>query len=197
MIAHLEGKFEQITPTFMVVDCNGVGYGIHISLSTYEKLKGQKSGRVLTHLSIREDDHVLFGFADETERGLFRHLISVTGIGPSSARMMLSSLSPKELFSVIANGNVGLLKTVKGIGDKTAQRIILELQSKLQKEATSSTSILPGFANIHGAQQEASDALVTLGFNRASVEKALAKIAQSNGNNQSIEDMVKQALKVL
>lgn len=193
MIAHLEGNFTQITPAYLVVDCHGVGYGVHISLSTYEKIKDLTQGRILTHLSIREDDHVLFGFADETERTLFRHLISVSGIGPASARMMLSSLSPKELYSVIASGNVGMLKSVKGIGEKTAQRIVLELQGKLQKEATEVSTILPGFAAVRGAQKEAADALVMLGFARPAVEKAIAKMP----TGLSIEEMVKQALKTL
>lgn len=193
MIAHVQGQFTQVTPAYVVVDCQGVGYGLHISLYTFEKIKDLKNGLLFTHLSIKEDGHTLFGFADELERNLFRQLILVNGVGANTARMMLSNLNPGELYNAIVNGNVGLLKSIKGIGEKTAQRIIIDLQSKLSKEGLNgehSMPVTPSNAN----QRMAMEALVTLGFNRVAVEKTLTKL---NLQNQNTEDIIKQALKVL
>ena len=193
MIAHIQGQFIQVTPAYVVVDCHGVGYCLHISLYTFEKFKDQKNGLLFSHLSIKEDGHTLYGFVDEAERNLFRQLILVNGVGANTARMMLSSLNPGELYNAIVNGNVGLLKSIKGIGEKTAQRIVIDLQSKLSKEGLNgehSMPATPGNAN----QRMAMEALVTLGFNRVAVEKTLTKL---NLQNQNTEDIIKQALKVL
>lgn len=193
MIAHVQGQFTQVTPAYVVVDCHGVGYCLHISLYTFEKIKDLKSGLLHTHLSIKEDGHTLYGFAEESERSLFRQLILVNGVGANTARMMQSSLNPNELYNAIVNGNVGLLKSIKGIGEKTAQRIVIDLQSKLSKEGLvgeQATSTSPGNAN----QRMAMEALVTLGFNRVAVEKTLSKL---NLQNHNTEDIIKQALKVL
>jgi Holliday junction DNA helicase RuvA len=196
MISHIQGIFTEITPAYVVVDCNGVGYGIHISLSTFEKIKNLKSGKLLTHLSIKEDSHTLFGFADETERSLFRHLISVNGVGAGTARMVLSSLPSKDLYNVIAHGNISLLKSIKGIGEKTAQRIVLELQGKLQKEGIPEPQIA-GERLAYNINKEALDALATLGFNRLAAEKALVKISAGAGRDLSVEELIKLALKTL
>ncbi len=193
MIAHVQGQFTQVTPAYVVVDCHGVGYCLHVSLYTFEKIKDHKSGLLFTHLSIKEDGHTLYGFVDEAERSLFRQLILVNGVGANTARMMLSSLNPGELYNAILNGNVGLLKSIKGIGEKTAQRIVIDLQSKLSKEGLNGELSMPATPS-NANQRMAMDALVTLGFNRISVEKTLTKL---NLQNQNTEDIIKQALKVL
>ena len=133
MIAHIEGKLVVKSPTYLVVDCSGVGYGINISLNTFEKIKNEEHIRILTHLAVKEDSHTLYGFADEEEKQLFLQLISVNGVGTNTARMILSSLKPNEIKSAITNGNWALLKTIKGIGPKTAQRIVIDLQDKIIK----------------------------------------------------------------
>lgn len=192
MIAHVRGQFIQITPANIVVDCQGVGYNLHISLYTFEKIKDKKEGLIYTHLSIKEDSHTLYGFFDELERDLFRQLIIVNGVGPNTARMMLSSLNPQEIYQAIANGNIGLLKSIKGIGEKTAQRIVLDLQSKLSKEGLKTEINIQN--SVGNSNRLAADALVTLGFNRIAIEKAFSKI---NLQDASTEDIIKQALKIL
>ena len=133
MYDFIEGKIEHANPAFLVLNCNGIGFHLQISINTYEKIKSEKNIRVLTHLAIKEDGHYLYGFFDETERQLFRQLILVNGVGTNTARMILSGQSPTEIISAISTGNLSLLKAVKGVGPKTAQRIILELQDKIGK----------------------------------------------------------------
>ena len=135
MIDHLAGKIDKITPTYAVIECNGVGYITHISLHTYSQIKDSTNTKILTHLAIREDAHVLYGFADEHERELFRQLISVSGIGAATARVILSSLNPGEIERAIASGDVITLKRIKGIGAKSAERIIVDLRDKVGKSA--------------------------------------------------------------
>lgn len=195
MIEYLKGEIAELTPASITIDCNGVGYLANISLNTYSALNGEKSTKIYIHESIREDAHVLFGFADKHERDIFLHLISVSGVGPSTARVILSSLSSKELESVIANENVAILQSVKGIGAKTAQRIIVDLKDKIKLTGESVSHPLPG-GNISMQGQEAVAALVMLGFTQANSQKAVAKITKENPT-LSVEKIIKEALKLL
>lgn len=194
MIAHIQGKVTHRSPTFVVIDCNGVGYGIQISLHTFGQIGEAQQLKLLTHLSIKEDSHTLYGFADEEERQLFLHLISVTGVGTNTARMILSSLRPSEIRMAILNGNWSLLKTIKGIGPKTAQRLVIDLQDRLKK--TESPDLLQTAQFSSPAYEEALAALVMLGFGKAEAEKGLGKVRQQNPE-ASVEQLVKLTLKIL
>ena len=194
MIAHIQGKVTHRSPTYLVIDCGGVGYGIQISLNTYEKIGESENLRFLTILSVKEDSHTLYGFADEEERQLFSQLISVSGVGTNTARMILSSLRPAEIKLAILNGNWNLLKTIKGIGPKTAQRLVIDLQDKLKK--AESPDLLQSAQFSSPAYEEALSALVMLGFNKAEAEKGLNKIRQQNPES-SVEQLVKLTLKTL
>jgi len=194
MFSYIEGKLVEKTPTYAVIDCNGVGYDLNISLYTFTKIKDSDRCRLFTHLSIKEDAHTLYGFFDENERYLFRQLISVSGVGASTARMMLSSLTPEEISSAIKTANVLLLQSIKGIGTKTAQRIILDLKDKLGKNSGSGEILL---AEHNTKREEALSALITLGFNKSAVEKVLEKIIRSEPANITIEQIIKLALKNL
>ncbi|MBC7382953.1 MAG: Holliday junction branch migration protein RuvA [Bacteroidia bacterium] len=194
MIAHINGKVTYRSPAYMVVECGGVGYGIQISLHTYSKIGESESIKLLTHLSIKEDSHTLYGFADEEERHLFLLLISVSGVGTNTARMILSSLKPSETKLAILNGNWNLLKTIKGIGPKTAQRLVIDLQDKLKKVESPDQLQSAQFNN--PAYEEALAALIMLGFSKAEAEKGLLKIRQQNPAS-SVEQLVKLTLKIL
>lgn len=194
MYDYISGKITHATATYLVVEANGVGYQLQVSLQTYSKLKDAQSAKVYTHLSIKEDAHLLFGFADEDERQLFRHLISVSGVGPGTARVMLSSLSTTELQRAITTGNVAVIKKIKGIGDKTAQRIVIDLKDKLGKAGTTAPVLLTQGNTI---KEEALSALLTLGFNRNVAEKELNKVMAGGGEFQSVEVLLREALKNL
>ncbi len=194
MYAYFEGNLIEKTPTYAVIDCNGVGYMINISLNTFSKIKDETKCRLYTHLTVKEDAHTLYGFFDDNERILFRQLISVSGIGPNTARMMLSSLSPDEIIQAILMGNVTLIQSIKGIGGKTAQRIILDLKDKMGK-ITFDKDI---FSSSHNTKkEEALSALVMLGFNKAVAEKTLDKIIRLEEATATVEVLIKSALKVL
>lgn len=193
MIDHLEGRLDQITPTYVVVDCNGVGYLVHISLHTYSRIKDAQRAKVLTHMAIREDAHLLYGFADEHERHIFRQLISVSGVGASTARMILSSLSAPEVEKAIASGDVVTLKRIKGIGAKSAERIIVDLKDKVGKGMDINLADIQA----PSSNQEAMLALQALGFARPVIEKALQKVKQDSGTDLKVEEIIKQALKYL
>lgn len=194
MINHIKGKLVQKTPTHIVVEAAGVGYFVNISLNTYAQILEEESILIYTYLNIREDAHVLFGFFDESERRLFTHLISVSGIGPNTARMMLSSISPQEIQEAIVRGDVALVQRIKGIGPKSAQRLILELQDKLKKEG--SGTLLSAPLN-NTAKEEALSALIMLGFAKTSAEKVLDQIIRLEGSALSVEHLIKSALKNL
>jgi Holliday junction DNA helicase RuvA len=194
LIAHIEGKLVVKSPTYLVVDCSGVGYGINISLNTFEKIKNEEHIKILTHLSVKEDSHTLYGFADEEEKQLFLQLISVNGVGTNTARMILSSLKPNEIKSAITNGNWALLKTIKGIGPKTAQRIVIDLQDKIIKTDNSGSMSVSFSENT--ASIEALAALVMLGFSKSEAEKGIIKIKQQYPNS-TVEELVKNTLKIL
>lgn len=193
MIDYIRGTISQITPTFLTIETCGVGYFVNISLSTFTKLEGKSEFRILVHEVIREDAHQLFGFADKEERDIFRLLISVTGVGASTARMMLSSLSPAEIEKAVIGSDVHTLKGVKGIGLKTAERIIVDLRDKIGKQAGSGEIFAP---SDNTKKEEALSALVMLGFARSAVLKALDKIVRED-RNLTVEDMIKKALKNL
>lgn len=195
MIYHIEGKLVEKTPTYVVIDAGGVGYVMQISLNTFSKIGDQSSCKLFTEqLYVRDDMPRFFGFADIAERNIFRQLISVSGVGGTSALLMLSSLSALEIQTAIATGNVALIKSVKGIGEKTAQRIIVDLKGKLGKEELSAEF----FASSNNTlKEEALSALVMLGFNKAAAEKTLDKIIRTEGTGQTVEQLIKSALKNL
>ncbi|MCE2614073.1 Holliday junction branch migration protein RuvA [Flavobacteriaceae bacterium D16] len=193
MIEHLNGRMIEKNPTYLVVECAGVGYFVNISLNTFAKVPDQENIRIYTHLQVKEDSHTLFGFADKTEREIFRLLISVSGIGSSTARTMLSSMSPEQVRDAIASGDVALIQSIKGIGAKTAQRVILDLKDKilkiynLQEVSTDSNNT---------NREEALSALEVLGFARKQSEKAVDQVL-SQDPSLSAEDIIKRALKNL
>ncbi len=193
MIDYIKGNITQITPTFVTVETAGIGYFINISLTTFSNLENKSDVKILIHEVIREDTHQLYGFAEKSEREIFRHLISVTGVGANTARMMLSSLSPSEIEQAIIGSDVNILKSVKGIGLKTAQRIIVDLKEKLGKQA-SGGEIFAFSDNTN--REEALSALVMLGFAKSAVSKVLDKIVREE-RNLTVEEMIKRALKNL
>lgn len=194
MIDYIKGEITEITPASVTVECNGMGYFANISLNTYSALNGVKSARLYIFESIREDAHVLFGFADRHEREIFLHLISVSGVGPGTGRMILSSLSSRELEAAIASENVTLLQSVKGIGAKTAQRIIIDLKDKIKFTEDGSSVKIPAKTFISGVGQEAVSALIMLGFSKPSSEKVVAKITKETPS-LPVEGIIKEALK--
>lgn len=191
MITQLRGRLVEKNPTHVVVDCNGVGYLLHISLHTYEQLPSDELLTIFTHLSIKEDAHTLYGFVTKVEREIFRLLISVSGVGPSIARTMLSSMTSEEIQQAIASGNVALIQSVKGIGAKTAQRLILDLKDKILK--TYELEELPPLSH-NTCKEEALSALEVLGFARKISEKVLDKILKAEPD-LSVEILIKKALK--
>ncbi len=193
MIAHLQGKLVEKSPTQIIIDCGGVGYHVNISLHTYSLLPNTDFIKVYTHLQIKEDAHTLFGFVEKSEREIFKMLLSVSGIGASIARTMLSSLDPKQITNAIASGDVVTIQSVKGIGSKTAQRVILDLKEKVLKlydldEVSMSQS--------NTNRDEALSALEVLGFVRKSSEKIVEKIVKEDPE-ASVESIIKKALKNL
>lgn len=197
MIAHLNGTIAEKTPTYAVIDCAGVGYLAHISLYTYSKIPNVNGkAHLLIHAIYREDAQLLYGFAEHDEREMFKHLISVSGVGGNTALLMLSALSVTDIENAIATANLALLKGVKGIGEKTAQRIIVDLRGKVIKGNVGSIpNVLSG--GLSPARTEALTALIALGFNKAAAEKALDSILRKEGTDLSVEQLVKEGLKVL
>ncbi len=193
MIHHLKGKLIEKNPTHIIVECGGVGYFVNISLNTFSKISDNELVNIYTHLQVKEDSHTLFGFAEKSEREIFRLLLSVSGIGSSTARTMLSSMSPVQIRDAIANGDVPSIQAIKGIGAKTAQRVILDLRDKILKvydiDEVSST---PNNTN----KDEALSALEVLGFARRQAEKVVDKVI-SQDPSLSVENIIKLALKNL
>jgi holliday junction DNA helicase RuvA len=194
MIAFIEGDLVEKNPAYVVINCSGVGYLIHISLNTYSKLPD--SGRVKLHTSliIREDAHTLFGFFLQNEKNLFKHLISVSGVGPNTARMILSSLSVEEVNQAIVGNNASVLQAVKGIGAKSAQRIVVDLKDRIEKEGFVAEENLVLSNNT--LREEALSALVMLGYNKPVAQKTINQILKKNaGVDMSVEQLIKEALK--
>lgn len=193
MIAHIQGKLVEKSPTEVIIDCGGVGYQVNISLHTYSLIPNSDFIKLFTHLQIKEDSHTLFGFVEKSEREIFRMLLSVSGIGASIARTMLSSLEPKQIINAIASGDVSVIQSIKGIGNKTAQRVILDLKDKVLKlYDLDEVSIVLNNTN----RDEALSALEVLGFVRKTAEKVVEKIVKEDPE-ASVEVLIKRALKNL
>ena len=193
MITHIQGRLVEKTPTEVVIDCNGIGYHINISLHTFSLIPNEEKIKLFTFLQIKEDAHTLYGFVEKQERELFKLLISVSGVGASIARTMLSSLAPQQIIQAIASNDVATVQSIKGIGAKTAQRVILDLKDKVLKVyALDEVSLVSNNTN----KEEALSALEVLGFARKMAEKAIEKVVKEDPN-ASVEHLIKQALKNL
>ena len=195
MIDYIKGSLEELNPTEAIVECSGIGYSLLISLQTYEGLNGKRDVKVYIHHYLREDEELYYGFSTKDERDLFRLLIGVSGIGASTAGMMLSSLSSDEIRNAIIAGDINKIKSIKGIGLKSAQRLILELKDKVVKGGGSDSSVLFTSAS-NPAADEATTALVLLGFTKANVSKAVSAVLKE-APGASLEDIIKLALKKL
>ena len=193
MITHLNGKLVEKNPTYVIIEANGVGYWVNISLNTFSQLPNEESILLYTYLSVKEDSHTLYGFSTKTERALFKMLISVSGVGPGTARTMLSSMTTNEIQQAIASGDVATIQSVKGIGVKTAQRVLVDLRDKISKTyAVDEVSASSNNTN----KNEALSALEVLGFPKKQAEKVLDKIILAD-SLLSVEQLIKQALKNL
>ncbi len=196
MYDFIEGQVDRMKPAYTVINNNGIGYHINISLATYDQVKTRNPLRLYIHPIIREDQHALYGFATEDERAIFAQLISVSGIGANTARLILSSLKTNDLVMAIINGNVPLISSIKGIGPKTAQRMVLELKDKIGKVTSGEGGFDESGMGSHSS--EALQALVALGFNKSKAEKAIQKAMGSNDfDNSSVELIIKNSLKLL
>jgi len=195
MYAYLKGELTFRSPAYVVLDVGGVGYHVNIPLSTYTALEGKEKATLYTHLQVREDAHTLYGFATQTERILFIQLIGVTGVGATTAQLLLSSMSVDEIRSAVVGEQAHVLQRVKGIGAKTAKQIILDLKEKLTKESPDAPLLLPSHDNT--VREEALSALLALGFTRIAVQKALNQVMKDNPATARVEDLIKLALKSL
>ena len=193
MLEYIKGEIAELTPTYVVIENNMMGYMINISLNSYTQLQGQKNAKMFVYEAIREDAHLLYGFTEKKERELFTLLISVSGVGANTARMILSSLKVEELQQTIASGNSNILKSVKGIGAKTAQRIIVDLKDKIN--IGDDSLIITASVN-NESYEEALAALVMLGFPQQAAQKALKKLFAED-SNVNVEDAIKKALKMM
>ncbi|MDP4282930.1 MAG: Holliday junction branch migration protein RuvA [Bacteroidota bacterium] len=194
MIAYLSGKFSYKNPAVVYVDVQGIGYEVNISLNTYSHIQNLAEGKLFTYLQVKEDSHTLYGFFDVLEKEMFILLISVSGVGAATARMMLSNMKPAEITNAIMMNNAAVLESVKGIGRKTAERLVLELRDKVSKLATSGTE------NMHLGNtfdQDALNALVALGISRPVAEQAIKKIVISEPSINNLEALIKKALKAI
>lgn len=195
MIAFLNGKFVKKTPSYVYVDVNGVGYEVQISLNTYSRIQSLDEGMLHTHLIVREDAHLIFGFSDAAEKDMFQQLIVISGIGANTARVMLSYMKPDELSRAIIQGNVKALESVKGIGKKTAERIVVELRDKLAKQPVETElNISPWKSN--SLQSDALNALIALGINRQAADGAIQKVLAQHPE-VGVELLIKKALQIL
>lgn len=194
MIAYLSGKFSYKTPAVVYVDVNGVGYEVNISLNTYTQIQSLNEGKLFTYLQVKEDAHTLYGFFDAVEKEMFVLLISVSGVGAATARMMLSSMKPDDISNAIMMKHTSALESVKGIGRKTAERIVLELKDKVSKLSVSS----PGLISVDNTlEQDALNALVALGISRPVAEQSIKKIIISEPSISNLEILIKKALKAI
>jgi Holliday junction DNA helicase RuvA len=197
MFAYLNGKITYKTPTHIYLDCNGVAYFVNISLNTYSQLEKLDAARLYTHLVVREDAHTLFGFFTEEEKSMFLHLISVSGVGPNTARLVLSSLTVNEFKKAIIHEDIRLIQSIKGIGPKSAQRLILELKDKLKKEPLQEGGDAMQHGGNSGIADEAYAALNMLGFQKAQSDKAVQKALKENPQIRTVEELIKLSLKNL
>jgi Holliday junction DNA helicase RuvA len=194
MFEYIEGKISIKQPTFVVIDIQGLGYKINISLQTFETIGKKDEIKLLLHQSIKEDAHTLYGFINEEERSMFRSLISVAGIGANTAILILSSFKTSEIIHAIITANVALIKSIKGVGPKTAQRMIVELQDSLKKKGD---TLIPAVEGQNQSADEAISALVMLGFKKSEAEKQVIKIIRDNPGLKNVEEIIKSALKSL
>ena len=192
MIAFLRGKFAVKNPAQVVVDVNGVGYECQVSLNTYSAISNQDSGQLFTYVHITENNQTLYGFAESSEKELFTQLISVSGVGAATARMMLSGMKPDEIIKAIVQSNARLLESIKGIGRKTAERLCLELKEKLSKNLNDAI-LTPSSSN--KVEIDALNALISLGIPKPNAEKALKNVIDTSDGNMRLEDLIKKALK--
>jgi Holliday junction DNA helicase RuvA len=191
MIGQLNGKLIEKNPTSLIIDCGGVGYEVKISLNTFSAIGSEEAVKIYTKFIVREDAQLLYGFAEPIEREMFNHLISVSGIGPNTAMIMLSSMVPEEIANAIQTDDVKTIQSVKGIGAKTAERVIVDLRGKMLKMAFSTENIFTANNTNHF---DALTALVSLGFDKKSAEKAIDKVSTGE---ESVEELIKEALKIL
>ena len=196
MYAYLQGKFTYKSPAQIYIDVNGIGFEVNISLHTYSAIQNIAEGRLFIHMQVKEDGHSLFGFFDKEEKDIFLLLISVSGVGASTARMMLSSTRPDEITKAIQLGDVKLLERVKGIGKKTAERLVLELKDKVGKQTTSSLGGV-SVPIVNTIEQDALIALTALGINRIQAEQSIQKIIRTEPDIPKLEDLIKKALKAI
>lgn len=195
MISYIKGEITYKTPTYIIVETGGLGYHVLISLHTYAQIEKLERVKIHTHLLIREDSHTLYGFAEESERSLFQHLISVSGVGPTTAQLLLSAMTPDDIRSAIIGENEQAFSRVKGIGPKTAKRIILDLKDKMVKSSGDAPlSLLP---QDNTTREEALSALVALGFARVQVQKALNAVLKEKPSANNVEELIKLALRQL
>ena len=190
MISHINGKLVEKTPTYVVIDCNGVGYKLNISLQTYSAIQTENC-KLLTHLAVKEDSHTLYGFFTSEERDLFRQLISVSGVGPSTARMILSTYLAEEIVHYIITADVAAIQNVKGIGGKTAQRIIIDLKDKVGKGKETSDLL---FTQDNTIKEEALSALLALGFTKKVAYKKMEQVMKNHEGEITVEDLVRRSL---
>ncbi|HIZ85482.1 MAG TPA: Holliday junction branch migration protein RuvA [Candidatus Coprenecus stercoravium] len=194
MYDYIKGSIEELNPAEAVIECGGIGYLLQISLNTYERLRDCHEAKVYVYHHIREDEETLYGFSDKEERRIFSLLVSVSGIGPNTARMVLSSLTADEVSTAIASGDVNRIKAVKGIGLKTAQKVIIELKDKIARGSSAQIDLTGSGTGANTA--EACSALIMLGFTKSAVEKAVASIVRKEPG-LTLEDIIKKALKIL
>lgn len=194
MIAYLTGKFTYKNPTVVYMEVNGLGYEVHISLNTYGHIEKLSEGKLFTYLQVKEDSHTLYGFFDTSEKEMFLMLIGVSGIGAATARMMLSNMRPGEITRAIAEGNVKLLESVKGIGKKTAERLILELKDKINRNSFENSI---NFVKGNSLQQDALNALIALGISKSVAEHSINKILSEHPAETHLELIIKKALKAI
>ena len=195
MIAYLDGKLAQIDPSFAIIECNGIGYLVKISLNTFSQIKEKEKVKLLTYFQVREDAQVLYGFSNAREKVLFEQLISISGVGGNTAIMILSSISPEELYMAIQSEDTMALKRVKGIGAKTAGRIVLELKDKIKLDGEIASPGVGQKLAESSRKQEALTALANLGLPKAQMSKRIDKILAEAGGNLSVEQIIKQALR--
>lgn len=194
MYAYLQGKFTFKSPAQVYVDVNGIGFEVNISLNTYSHIQNLEQGKLFTHMQVKEDGHLMYGFFDRAEKDMFVSLIAVSGVGAATARMMLSSLKPDEVSRAILQGNVKLLESVKGIGKKTAERLVLELKDKIGKHSLDANlSVQMG----NSLEQDALNALTALGISRSQAEQSIQKIILAEPSVLKLEDLIKKALKAI
>lgn len=194
MLAYLKGKYSYKSPALVHLDVQGVGYEVNISLNTYSAIQTLEEGKLFTYLQIKEDAHTIYGFYEKVEKETFILLISVSGVGAATARMMLSSLRPDEVQLAIVSGNVKLLESIKGIGKKTAERIVLELKDKFNKAASDNDK---GFLSFNHIEQDAHVALMALGISKSQSEQAIKKVMHNQPTLNNLEELIKKALKAI